>query len=44
MKRSLIILGRLGTVIIFVSIAILLASGVGPYTVDGGTSQGKDSS
>ena len=40
MKRSIIILGRLGTVIIFVSIAILLASGVGPVTVNSGTNQG----
>jgi hypothetical protein len=37
MKRSVLFLGRLGTVMIFVSIAILLSSGIGPLTV-GGTS------
>ena len=34
MKSSLILLGRLGTVIIFASIAILLASGIGPVTIN----------
>ncbi len=35
MKRSLILLGRLGTVFIFLSFAILLASGIGPVTYGG---------
>ena len=40
MKRSLSLLGRLGTVIIFVAIAILLSSGIGPIRINGSSSSG----
>jgi hypothetical protein len=40
MKRLLILLGRLGTVIIFASLAILLASTIGPITISGSSSSG----
>ena len=40
MKRSLLLIGRLGTVMIFVSLAILLSSGIGPITVNGSSSSG----
>jgi hypothetical protein len=40
MKRSLSLLGRIGTVIIFVSIAILLSSGIGPIAINGSSSSG----
>jgi hypothetical protein len=40
MKRSLLLLGRLGTVMIFVSLAILLSSGIGPITVNASASSG----
>lgn len=40
MKRSLSLLGRLGTVIIFVSIAILLSSGIGPTRIYGSSNSG----
>ncbi len=40
MKRSLLLLGRFGSVMIFVSLAILLSSGIGPITVNGSSSSG----
>jgi len=40
MKRSLILLGRFGTVVIFASLAILLSSGIGPVTINGNSSSG----
>jgi hypothetical protein len=40
MKRSLLLIGRLGSVMIFVSLAILLSSGIGPITVNGSSSSG----